>query len=205
MLERAGSPGIRPKKECIKSCETHFANTLNLNDKGPSMQWVCFPKVLWPFNYMTLTQNFFECYLLFDHYCLTMIDELYIYTLYSYANKPNKCSLRNSLLALLLWEISHFSSPSRSCLGRLIFIRGRGGPWGWRPPTIDMISVGILSVIRQRTLGSWHLLGTLTLENAEINPPRHRKAQKCKRLQRNWVKNSVFPPLIPHPLHAPHL
>ena len=30
-------PGeIRPKKECIKSCETCFANTLNLNDKGPS-------------------------------------------------------------------------------------------------------------------------------------------------------------------------
>ena len=49
-----------------------------------------FPKVLWPFNYLTLTQNkpseFFECYLLFDHFCLTMIDELYVYTLYSYAN-----------------------------------------------------------------------------------------------------------------------
>ena len=27
---------IRPKKECIKSCETCFANTLNLNDKDPS-------------------------------------------------------------------------------------------------------------------------------------------------------------------------
>ena len=38
-------PGeTRPKKECIKSCETCFANTLNLNDKGPSLKWVCFPK-----------------------------------------------------------------------------------------------------------------------------------------------------------------
>ena len=38
-------PGeIRPKKECIKSCETCFANTLNLNDKGQSLKWVCFPK-----------------------------------------------------------------------------------------------------------------------------------------------------------------
>ena len=41
-----------------------------------------FPKVLWPFSYLTLTLNkpseFFVCYLLFDHYCLTMIDELYI-------------------------------------------------------------------------------------------------------------------------------
>ena len=42
-----------------------------------------FPEVLWPFSYVTLTQNksseFFECYLLFDHFCLTMIDELYVY------------------------------------------------------------------------------------------------------------------------------
>ena len=48
---------IRPKKECIKSCETCFANTLYLNDKDPSMKWVCFPKVLWSFSYLTLTQN----------------------------------------------------------------------------------------------------------------------------------------------------
>ena len=29
---------IKPKKECIKSCETRFANTLNLNDKGPRIE-----------------------------------------------------------------------------------------------------------------------------------------------------------------------
>ena len=29
---------IRPKKECIKSYETYFANTLNLNDKSPSLK-----------------------------------------------------------------------------------------------------------------------------------------------------------------------
>ena len=45
--------GIRPKKECIKSYETYFANTLNLNDKCPSMKWVCSPKfygssAIWP-------------------------------------------------------------------------------------------------------------------------------------------------------------
>ena len=59
-----------------------------------------FPKVLWPFSYLTLPQNkpseFFECYLLFDHFCLTMTDELCVcvggevgvcvYALYSYAN-----------------------------------------------------------------------------------------------------------------------
>ena len=79
---KGGFPGvIRPKKECIKSCETCFANTLNLNDKGPSMKWVCFPKVLWSFSYLTLTQNkpseFFECYL-FDYYCLTMMSFPYM-------------------------------------------------------------------------------------------------------------------------------
>ena len=48
-----------------------------------------FPKVFWPFNSLTLTQNkpseFFECYL-FDYYYLTITDELSIYALYSYAN-----------------------------------------------------------------------------------------------------------------------
>ena len=54
MLERAGSHrAIRPKKECVKSNETYFANTLNLNDKGPSIKWVCSPKfygplTIWP-------------------------------------------------------------------------------------------------------------------------------------------------------------
>ena len=53
------------------------------------MKFVCFPKILWSFSYLTLAHNkpseFFECYL-FDYYCLTMIDELSIHTLYSYAN-----------------------------------------------------------------------------------------------------------------------
>ena len=35
---------IRPKKGCIISCETCFVYTLRLNDKGPSLKWVCFPK-----------------------------------------------------------------------------------------------------------------------------------------------------------------
>ena len=36
---KGGFPrAIRPKKECIKSYETYFANSLNLNDKGPSMK-----------------------------------------------------------------------------------------------------------------------------------------------------------------------
>ena len=39
MLERVVyRRGIRPKKEYMKSYETYFANTLNLNGKGPSMK-----------------------------------------------------------------------------------------------------------------------------------------------------------------------
>ena len=65
-----------------------------------------FPKVLQPFSYLTLTLNkpseFFECYLLFDHYCLTMI-ELYVFTPCNPMQiKPNKSPLRKRLLALLL-------------------------------------------------------------------------------------------------------
>ena len=66
-----------------------------------------FPKDLWPFNYLTLAQNkpleFFKCYLLFDHYCLTVIDDLYIYMpCIPMQIKPNKSPLRNRLLSLLL-------------------------------------------------------------------------------------------------------
>ena len=48
--------------------------------------------------------------------------------------KPNKSPLRKRLLVFLLWEIGHLSSPSRSCIGRLIFIcsgQGRGGGALW--------------------------------------------------------------------------
>ena len=46
-----------------------------------------------------------------------MTDELY---LHSHANEPNKSPWRERIKALLLWEIGHLSSPSRSCLGSLI-------------------------------------------------------------------------------------
>ena len=68
--KRRVSRAIRPKKDYIKSYETYFANTLNFLIRVQAGMTL-FPKVLWPFNYLTLTQNkpsqFFECYLLFDH------------------------------------------------------------------------------------------------------------------------------------------
>ena len=49
---------------------------------------------------------------------------------------PNKSPLRNRFLALLLWEISYLSSPSRSCLGRFIFICGGWGALRQSSPTL---------------------------------------------------------------------
>ena len=52
-----------------------------------------FPEVLWPFNYLTLTQNkpseFSECYRLFDHFCLTMMNFMYTHCI-PMQIKPNK-------------------------------------------------------------------------------------------------------------------
>ena len=52
-------------------------------------------------------------------------------------NEPNKSPWRKRLLALLLWEIGHLSSPSRSCLGRLILICGR-----WRGSAVKLPHTG---------------------------------------------------------------
>ena len=65
---------IRPKEECIKSCETCFAkNALNLNDKGPSIKWVCFPKfygplAIWPWLRISLhsSLNVIYCLIITD-------------------------------------------------------------------------------------------------------------------------------------------
>ena len=49
--------------------------------------------------------------------------------------KPSKSPLRNRFQALFLWEIGHLSSPTRSCLGRLILIHGSlGGALPVEPP-----------------------------------------------------------------------
>ena len=133
-------PGeIRPKKECIKPCETCFANTLNLNDKGPRLKWVCFPKSYsplanWPWLRISPQSSLFVTYCLI----LTAWQWLMSFTCIPVQIEPKKSPLRKRLLALLLWEISHLSSPSRSCLGRLILIGGGGVevgcPGGRAPP-----------------------------------------------------------------------
>ena len=135
MLGGAGSPGaIRPKKECIKSCETCFANTLNLNDKGPSLKWVCFPKSYstlanWPWLRISPQSSLFVVYCLI----LTAWQWLMSFTCIAAQTEANKSPLRKRLLAFLLWETRQVSSPSRSCLGKLILIRG--GPAGVGDPS----------------------------------------------------------------------
>ena len=137
---KGGSLGvIRPKKECIKPCETCFANTLILNDKGPSTKWVCSPKfysplAIWPWLRISPHSSLNVIYCLI----ITAWQWLMSFTYTPWIPmqiKPNKSPLRNRLLVLLLWEIGHLSSPSRSCLGRLILIHGGWGALRVETPT----------------------------------------------------------------------
>ena len=103
-------PGaIRSKKECIKSCETCFANTLNLNDKGPSLKRVCFPKSYsplanWP--WLRISPQSF----LFVIYCviLTAWQWLMSFTCTPVQIEPNESPLKKRLLALPLRDGTPF-------------------------------------------------------------------------------------------------
>ena len=126
-------PGeIRLKKQCIKSYETCFANTHNLN-KAPRMKCICSPKIygpltIWPWLRISPESS------LNVIYCLIFSAGQWLMSL-TYTPwtpmqiKPLKSQMRNRLLALLLWQIHHLSCLSRSCLGRLILILGGIGSW----------------------------------------------------------------------------
>ena len=142
---KGGIPGaIRPKKECMKSCETCFANTLNLNDKSPSLKWVCFPKSYSPLaNWLWLRISPRSSLFVISYLILTAWQWLMSFTCIPVQIEPNKSPLRKRLLALLLWEMGYLSFPSRSCLGRLILTRGgqwQGQGWGLQmePPHSPM-------------------------------------------------------------------
>ena len=100
---------IRPKKECIKSCETCFAkNALKLNDKGPSTKWICFPKfygllAIWPWLGTSPHSSLDVIYCLI----LTAWQWLIIFTYTPcilMQITSNKSPLRNRLKAGLLWR-----------------------------------------------------------------------------------------------------
>ena len=103
------------------------------------MKWVCFPKFYsplanWP--WLRISPQSSLCVI----YCLilTAWQWLMSFTCIPVQIEPNKSPLRKRLLALLLWDIGQLSSPSRSCLGRLILIHGRQqGPAGGVPLTRD--------------------------------------------------------------------
>ena len=142
---------IKPKKECIKPCETCFVYTLNLNDKGPSLKWVCFPKSYsplanWPWLRINPQSSLYVIYCLI----LTAWQWLMSFTCIPVQNEPNKSPLRKRFLVLLLWETGHLSFPSRSCLGRFIFIcGGRGGALWQSSPTV-LHSCYLLGIPRGR-------------------------------------------------------
>ena len=131
--------GDRPKKECIKSCETYFANTLNLNDKGPCMKWVCSPKYYGPLTIRPWLRISPQSSL-YVIYCLilTAWQWLMSFTCISVQTEPNKSPLRKRLLALLLWEIVTFPPQADHVLVDLFssVADGGGGRAGMRtePP-----------------------------------------------------------------------
>ena len=92
-----------------------------------------FPKVLWPFNFLTLTQNKPWVLWMLSITWSFLPDNEWALHIYIYMPctpmqiKPNKSPLRNKFLVFLFWEIGYLSSPSRSGLGRLIFIHGGRG------------------------------------------------------------------------------
>ena len=88
-----------------KSYETYFANTLNLNDKGPCMKWVCSPKfygplTIWPWLTISRHRSFNVIYCLI----LTAWQWLMSFTCIPLQIEPNKSPLRKRLLAFLLWK-----------------------------------------------------------------------------------------------------
>ena len=97
------------------------------------MKWVCSPKFYsplanWPWLRISPHSS------LYVIYCLIITAWQIQAVQIPVQIQPNKSPLRKRLLVLLLWEIGHLSSPSRSCLGRLIFIRGGWGLWGQSSP-----------------------------------------------------------------------
>ena len=111
------------------------------------MKWVCFPKFYsplanWPWLRISPQSSLCVIYSLI----LTAWQWLMSFTCILVQIEPNKSPLRKRLLALFLWEIGHLSSPSRSCLGRLILICGGwGSPAGRAPPPIGIIRFVLLN------------------------------------------------------------
>ena len=102
------------------------------------MKWVCFPKFYNPLANRPLLRISPQSSL-YVIYCLilTAWQWLMSFTCIPVQIEPNKSPLRKRLLALLLWEVGHLSSPSRSCIGRLILICVRqGSSVGGAPPQI---------------------------------------------------------------------
>ena len=130
---KGGFPGaIRPKKKYVKSCETCFTkNTLSFLirvqawNEFVSQSFIKFysPLASWPWLRISPQSSLYVIYCLIP----TAWRWLMSFTCIPVQIEPSKSSLRKRLLALLLWEIGHISSPSRSCLDRLILIHGRPG------------------------------------------------------------------------------
>ena len=110
---------IRPKKECVKSYETYFAKTLNLNDKRPSMKWVCSPKFYgplanWPWLRISPQSSLNVICCLIISAWQWLMSFMYITPCIPMQIKPNKSMSRQGIgqssLSLREWPCHPFSS-----------------------------------------------------------------------------------------------
>ena len=88
--------------------------------------------------------------------------------------KANKRTLRNRFLALLLWEISHLSFPSRSCPGGFILIHsgtveggGVRGERGWLCPLGGTLPRPTTYLLASPVCSLWPTFKCLNVQNYE--------------------------------------
>ena len=118
---------MRPKKECIKPCETCFVkNALNFLIRVQAWNefvsqsfmalWLCDPDSEYALRVLCILSIVWSLLPDNDWWALPVsLCKL----------NPIKAHWWTGSRPFSFWEISHLSSPSRSCLGRFILI------WGW--------------------------------------------------------------------------
>ena len=128
--------GIRPRKECIKPCETCFANTLNLNDKGPSLKWVCFPKSYSPLANWPWLRISPQSSLLSIVWSLLPDNDWCALPVFLCKLNPIKAHWGKGSWPFSFERLATFPPQADHVLVDLFssMVAGRGGPCKWSPP-----------------------------------------------------------------------
>ena len=141
---------FRPRKECIKSCETCFAkNAPDLNDESKHKMSL-FLKVLWPFD---VTLSIWPWLRISPSSSLNVIYSviitawqwlmLLICPVFLCKLNPIKAHWERASRPFSSERLVSLFSPSRSCLGRLILIRSGQESFAGRSSPTDKLDLCI--------------------------------------------------------------